>query len=73
MIYFEKGTVTVTVVTDVKVDRLVQGKREKISDQTTDTITLEGKNGNWKVVYAYLQQPALRGNIDGVEIMRSFS
>ncbi|MHB8063699.1 MAG: hypothetical protein ACYDG2_13880 [Ruminiclostridium sp.] len=61
---FEGNTVTVTIATDSVLDGpnsvLPGAPRENISAQTIDTITLQKTDGEWKVVYADLQEPMLQ-------------
>jgi hypothetical protein len=60
-IIFDGNTVTVTIDTNSVLDgpnNLMPGApREKVSAQTVDTITLQKTDGEWKVIYAFLQQP----------------
>ncbi len=58
---FDGDTVTVSILTNSVLDGpniFEPGMpRENISAQTTDTITLQKTEGNWKIIYADLQQP----------------
>jgi len=70
-IIFNRNTVTVTIRknnTYNGTDDAVGSIRESISGQTTDTITLQKINGEWKIIYADLQQP---DNVNPNEYMYS--
>jgi hypothetical protein len=61
---FEGDTVTAIIRTNSVLDgpnsRLPGAPRENISAQTTDSIILQKIDGEWKVIYADLQDPMIR-------------
>lgn len=61
---FEGKTVTVTILTNSVLDgpSTPGAPRESIAAQTTDTITLQETDGQWKIIYADLQQPMIQSD-----------